>query len=284
VTDHLSSPEGGSGPTPKVALTIAATDSGAGAGIAADLRTFAALGVFGTLAVTAVTAQNTLGVREFLGMPPSIVEAQLDALWEDLPAGAAKTGMLGSTDVVKLLASRGAAGMLPHLVVDPVLVSSSGKPIFGGEDLAGAYRELFGCAAVVTPNLPEAALLTGRPIADLEAMEAAARELQGLGPSLVVVKGGRRRDTDAVDVAFDGRSVTLLRAPWIDTPNVHGTGCTFAAAIAANMALGLEPLQAALSAKDFVTRAIRGGSRWQLGTGHGPLDQTGAGPARADTA
>jgi hydroxymethylpyrimidine/phosphomethylpyrimidine kinase len=115
-------------------------------------------------------------------------------------------------------------------------------------------------------------------------MEAAARELQGLGPSLVVVKGGRRRDTDAVDVAFDGRSVTLLRAPWIDTPNVHGTGCTFAAAIAANMALGLEPLQAALSAKDFVTRAIRGGSRWQLGTGHGPLDQTGAGPARADTA
>jgi hydroxymethylpyrimidine/phosphomethylpyrimidine kinase len=174
--------------------------------------------------------------------------------------------------------------MLPHLVVDPVLVSSSGKPIFGGEDLAGAYRELFGCAAVVTPNLPEAALLTGRPIADLEAMEAAARELQGLGPSLVVVKGGRRRDTDAVDVAFDGHSVTLLRAPWIDTPNVHGTGCTFAAAIAANMALGLEPLQAALSAKDFVTRAIRGGSRWRLGTGHGPLDQTGAGPARADTA
>ena len=139
--------------------------------------------------------------------------------------------MLGSTDVVKLLASRGAAGMLPHLVVDPVFVSSSGKPIFGGEDLAGAYRELFARAAVVTPNLPEAALLTGRPIADLEAMEAAARELQGLGPSLVVVKGGRRRDTDAVDVAFDGRSVTLLRAPWIDTPNVHGTGCTFAAAI-----------------------------------------------------
>jgi len=283
VTDHLPSSDATSRPNPKVVLTIAGTDSGAGAGIAADLRTFAALGVFGTLVVTAVTAQNTLGVREFLGMPPSLVEAQLDALWEDMPARAAKTGMLGSSDVVKLLASRGAAGLLPRLVVDPVLVSSSGKPIFGGDDVAGAYRDLLACAAVVTPNLPEAALLTGRPVTDLAAMEAAARELQGLGPSLVIVKGGRRRDTEAVDVAFDGRAVTLLRAPWIDTPNVHGTGCTFSAAIAANMALGGEPLEAALSAKEFVTRAIWGGSNWHLGAGHGPLDQTGAGVEGPET-
>jgi len=263
-------------PTPPVALTIAGTDSGAGAGVGADLRTFAALGVFGTFVVTAVTAQNTVGVRNFLAIPPALVDSQLEALLEDLAPRAAKTGMLATAAVVKLLAARGSAGDLPPLVVDPVLVGSSGKPIFEGEDLAGAYRDLFACAAVITPNLPEAALLTGHEISDLAAMEAAARELHLLGPSLVVVKGGRRRDTEAVDVAFDGHSVTLLRAPWIDTPNVHGTGCTFSAAIAANLATGLEPLEAALSAKRFVTRAILGGSRWHLGAGHGPLDQLGA--------
>jgi len=262
--------------TPKVAVTIAGTDSGGGAGVAADLRTFAALGVFGTLVVTAVTAQNTLGVREFFPVPPAMVAAQLDAVLDDLPVRAAKTGMLATSAVVELLASRAAAGLLPPLVVDPVLVASSGKPMFEKDDVAGAYRDLFAWSVVVTPNLPEAELLTGRRIADLEAMEVAARELQGLGPRLVIVKGGRRRDTEAVDVAFDGRSVTLLRAPWVETPNVHGTGCTFSAAIAANLALGLEPLAAALLAKGFVTRAIRGGSKWHLGAGHGPLDQLGA--------
>jgi hydroxymethylpyrimidine/phosphomethylpyrimidine kinase len=277
MTDQRPSFDAATSANPKIALTIAGTDSGAGAGIAADLRTFAAIGVFGTLVVTAVTAQNTLGVREFLGMPASLVEAQLDALLEDMPARAAKTGMLGSSEVVKLLARRAGAGLLPPLVVDPVLVSSSGKPIFAGDDVAGAYRDLLARAAVITPNLPEAALLTGRPVTDLAEMESAARKLQGLGPRLVVVKGGRRRDTEAVDVAFDGRCVTLLRAPWIDTPNVHGTGCTFSAAIAANIALGREPLEAALLAKQFVTRAITGGSHWHLGSGHGPLDQTRAG-------
>jgi hydroxymethylpyrimidine/phosphomethylpyrimidine kinase len=270
-------------PTPKVALTIAGTDSGGGAGVAADLRTFAALGVFGTLVVTAVTAQNTLGVRDFLAIPAPMVAAQLDALLDDLPVRAVKTGMLATSAVVELLASRAGAGLLPPLVVDPVLVASSGKPMFADDDVAGAYRDLFASAAVVTPNLPEAALLTGREIADLEAMEAAARELQALGPRLVIVKGGRRRDAEAVDVAFDGHSVTLLRAPWIDTANVHGTGCTFSAAIAANLALGHGPLEAALLAKEFVTRAIRGGSRWHLGAGHGPLDQLGASPARCGT-
>jgi hydroxymethylpyrimidine/phosphomethylpyrimidine kinase len=283
VTDHVPFIDDALRPTPEIALTVAGTDSGAGAGIAADLRTFAALGVFGTLVVTTVTAQNTLGVREFLAMPVSLVESQLDALAEDMPARAAKTGMLGSSEVVKLLSSRAGAGLLPPLVVDPVLVSSNGKPIFSGDDVAGAYRDLLGFAAVVTPNLPEAALLTGRLVTDLADMEAAARELQSLGPSLVIVKGGRRRDTEAVDVAFDGRSVTLLRAPWIDTANVHGTGCTFSAAIAANMALGREPLEAALLAKDFVTRAIRGGSHWHLGAGHGPLDQTRAGAGGLQT-
>jgi hydroxymethylpyrimidine/phosphomethylpyrimidine kinase len=264
-------------PTPKLALTIAGTDSGAGAGAAADLRTFAASGVFGVLVVTAVTAQNTVGIRQFLPMSPEMVAAQLDAVLEDLPVRAAKTGMLATRAVVELVAARAVAGSLPPLVVDPVLVGSSGKPIFPGEDVAGAYRDLFASAVVITPNLPEAALLTGREINDLAAMEQAARELHSLGPSLVIVKGGRRRDAEAVDVAFDGRSVTLLRAPWVDTGNVHGTGCTFSAAIAANLALGLEPLEAALAAKQFVTRAIWKSSRWHLGAGHGPLDQIGAG-------
>lgn len=268
---------------PKVALTIAGSDSGGGAGLAADLRTFCALGVFGTLVVTAVTAQNTVGVRDFLAMTPAMVSAQLDAVLSDMPVLAAKTGMLATSGIVKLLAGRGAAGKLPPLVIDPVLVSSSGKPMFPGDDVAGAYRALFAHAAVVTPNLPEAALLTGRELADLQAMEAAARELHALGPQLVIVKGGRRRGAEAVDVAFDGRCVTLLRAPWIDTVNVHGTGCTFSAAIAANLALGLEPLEAALEAKQFVTRAILGGSQWHLGAGHGPLDQLGAAAVQART-
>ncbi len=267
--------------TPKIALTIAGSDSGGGAGLAADLRTFCALGVFGTLVVTAVTAQNTLGVRDFLAMTPAMVAAQLDAVLSDMTVYAAKTGMLPTSGIVELLTSRGAAGELPPLVVDPVLVSSSGKPMFSDDDVAGAYRGLLAYGTVVTPNLPEAAILTGREVADLGSMEVAARDLHALGPQLVIVKGGRRRDLEAVDVAFDGRCVTLLRAQWIDTLNVHGTGCTFSAAIAANLALGLEPLEAAFKAKQFVTRAIRGGSRWRLGAGHGPVDQFGAAVAQA---
>ena len=270
-------------PTPKVALTIAGTDSGGGAGVAADLRTFGALGVFGTFVVTAVTAQNTIGVRDFLAMTPEMVAAQLDAVVSDMDVRAAKTGMLATSGVVKLIAGRAAAGELPPLVVDPVLVGSSGKAMFSGDDLAGAYRDLFAHAIVLTPNLPEAALLTGARVCDLEEMEAAARKLHGLGPRLVIVKGGRRHQAEAIDVAFDGSCVTLLRAPWIETANVHGTGCTFSAAIAAKLALGLEPLEAALEAKQFVTRAIRGGSRWRLGAGHGPLDQLGAAAERATT-
>ena len=160
--------------TPKVALTIAGSDSGGGAGLAADLRTFCALGVFGTLVVTAVTAQNTLGVRDFFAISPAMVAAQLDAVLSDMDVRAAKTGMLATSGIVKLLAARGAAGELPPLVIDPVLVSSSGKAMFPDDDVAGAYRSLFAHAAVVTPNLPEAALLTGRELGDLAAMETAA--------------------------------------------------------------------------------------------------------------
>lgn len=263
--------------SPTVALTIAGTDSGGGAGIAADLRTFAAHGVIGTLAVTAVTAQNTLGVYGVQTISAAMVIAQIDAVMSDLRPSAAKTGMLATADIVKAVASKLHEGGLPPLVVDPVLVASSGDRLFEGDDVQHAYLDLVAAATVVTPNLPEASLLMGYSLESIDDMEAAARHLQSLGPALVVVKGGHLRQGDeSVDVAFDGRAVTLLRAPWVVTRNVHGTGCSFAAAIAANMARGLDPLQAAVAAKTFVHRAIELAVSWQVGAGHGPIDHFGA--------
>jgi hydroxymethylpyrimidine/phosphomethylpyrimidine kinase len=263
--------------SPSVALTIAGTDSGGGAGIAADLRTFAAHGVMGTLAVTAVTAQNTRGVQCVRTMSAAIVMAQIESVMSDLRPSAAKTGMLATSEIVKAVTSKLRAGALPPLVVDPVLVASSGDQLFEGDEVRDAYLELVTGATVVTPNLPEASLLVGWPIDSLETMEAAARHLPSLGSALVVVKGGHLRHGDeAVDVAFDGRAITLLRAPWIASRNVHGTGCTFSAAIAANLALGLDPLAAALQAKAYVHRAIELAVTWELGAGHGPIDHFGA--------
>jgi hydroxymethylpyrimidine/phosphomethylpyrimidine kinase len=263
--------------SPSVALTIAGTDSGGGAGIAADLRTFAAHGVMGTLAVTAVTAQNTRGVQCVETMSAALVVAQIDSVMSDLHPSAAKTGMLATSEIVKAVASKLHGGALPPLVVDPVLVASSGDPLFEGDQIRDAYLELVTRATVVTPNLPEASILLGWPIDSLETMEAAARHLQSSGSALVVVKGGHLRHGDeAVDVAFDGRAITLLRAPWIASRNVHGTGCSFSAAIAANLALGLDPLEAALRAKAYVHRAIELAVTWELGAGHGPIDHFGA--------
>jgi hydroxymethylpyrimidine/phosphomethylpyrimidine kinase len=260
-----------------VALTIAGTDSGGGAGIAADLRTFAAHGVMGTLAVTAVTAQNTLGVQSVQTITAAMVVAQIDSVMSDLKPSAAKTGMLATSEIVKAVTSKLHDGVLPPLVVDPVLVASSGDRLFEGDEVRDAYIALVAGARVVTPNLPEAAILVGWPLDTLEAMEAAAHHLQSLGPGLVVVKGGHLRQGDeAVDVAFDGRAITLLRAPWIASRNVHGTGCSFSAAIAANLAVGLDPLAAALAAKAYVHRAIELAVTWELGAGHGPIDHFGA--------
>lgn len=266
-------------PTPPVALTIAGTDSGGGAGIAADLRTFAAHGVMGTLAVTAVTAQNTLGVQGVQTITAAMVAAQIESVTSDLHPRAAKTGMLATAEIVKVVVAKAHDGSLPPLVVDPVLVASSGDPLFDGHAVRDAYLDLVAVATVVTPNLFEASLLVGHQLLTVEEMEAAARELQALGPVLVVVKGGHLRQGDeAVDVVYDGRAVSLLRARWIETRNVHGTGCSFAAAIAANLALGLDPLTAAMRAKQYVHRAVELAATWQLGAGHGPIDHLGAAP------
>lgn len=266
---------GGGSPTPPVVLTVAGTDSGGGAGVAADLRTFAAHGVFGTFAVTAVTAQNTLGVSAVQVLGAALVEAQIDAVIGDLAPRAAKTGMLASPQIVALVAAKAKDGTLPLLVVDPVLVASSGDPLFEGEGTQRAYRELASVATVITPNLPEASLLVGRPLTDLADMEEAAAELHGLGPQLVVVKGGHRPSAEAVDVAYDGRSISHLASRWVTTRNVHGTGCSFSAGIAANLALGLGPLEAAMEAKEYVHRAISMARSWELGAGHGPVDHLG---------
>jgi len=261
---------------PPVALTIAGSDSGGAAGIAADLQTFAAHGVYGTLAVTAVTAQDTTGVHRVLACAPEMVDAQIAAVVGDLPVIAVKTGMLANLPIVRVVAERAAAGELPCLVVDPVMVASSGAPLLEG-DAVSAYRGLLAHAVVATPNLPEAGMLLGREVKDLDSMIGAAKDLHQLGASVVVVKGGHLpMSAEAVDVVYDGSSVTLLRGPWTETRNVHGSGCTLSAAIAARLALGDDPITAAASAKDYVGRAIAGSASWRLGRGHGPLDRLGS--------
>lgn len=260
--------------TPPVALTIAGSDSGGGAGIQADLKSFAALGVFGTSAITAVTAQNTAAVKRVDVLPLEAIDAQIDAVLTDLPVAAVKTGMLARAEVIELVADRAAAGDLPHLVVDPVMVASSGDRLLD-EDAESAYRELlFPHAEVITPNLLEAGVLLGQVLEDEAHAALAARQLAADTGAWVVVKGGHLTDS-ATDTVAHGDEVLVLEGERIDTPNVHGTGCSFAAATAAGLAQGLEPLAALRQAKDFVGRGVRGAAGWRLGAGHGPIDHFG---------
>lgn len=269
--------------TPPVALTIAGSDSGGGAGIQADLRAFAVNGAFGTTVVTAVTAQNTVGVQHVHVLPAATVDAQLDSVLADLPVAAVKTGMLATAELVALVAARAAAGQLPRLVVDPVLVSASGSRLLDDEALATYRQELLPHATVVTPNRPEAEALLGHAVPDLDAAATAARELVELGASAAVVKGGHLETEDAVDVvATSDGTVHHLRAARIPTANTHGTGCTFAAATAAHLAAGVEPVAALEAAKRYVTAAIAGGTDWRLGAGPGPLDHLVSGRGSQD--
>ena len=266
----------GPGGQPAVALTIAGSDSGGGAGLQADLKAFAANGVFGASVVTAVTAQNTLKVAGVVAMEPDFVEAQLDAVLSDLPVAAVKTGMLATAGIVRAVGRRARAGELPNLVVDPVMVASSGDRLLD-EDAVDAYREeLFPAALLITPNLREAGLLVGRPLSGPEDMESPAQQLADSGPAFVLVKGGHLTG-DAVDVLYDGRTCSELRAPRVRTANVHGTGCTLAATVAALLARGRDVPAAVSDAKRFVTGAIQGSAGWHLGEGHGPLDHFGWG-------
>jgi len=260
---------------PPVALTIAGSDSGGGAGLQADIKTFAALGVFGTCAVTAVTAQNTAAVVAAFPMDPDLVRAQVEAVLDDLPVEAVKTGMLATSAIVRTIAAMAADGMLPNLVVDPVLVSTSGRRLLDEDAIPVYLDKLLPHAKVITPNLREARLLADMPIEDLDGMIRAAKKLADLSAATVVVKGGHLAGGDSPDIVISNGEIIVMEATRIPTSNDHGTGCTLSAATAAYLARG-EPVTIALArAKEFVTRAITGEASWSLGSGHGPLDHFG---------
>ena len=254
----------------RTALTIAGSDSGAGAGIQADLKTFAALGVYGTSAITALTAQNTVAVTAVHAAPASFVAAQIDAVVADFGCDAVKTGMLGATDIVDVVAAAIQRHRLPHVVVDPVMVAKSGDHLLAAAAVEVVRRVLVPLADLVTPNVPEAEVLTGRTIRTVEDAVGAAYALRALGARAVVIKGGHLERADIVDVLLAGDRVIELVGERVPGMHTHGTGCTFASAIAARLALGdaIEP--AVRAAQAFVREAMRTGI--PLGAGHRPLD------------
>ncbi len=253
-----------------VALSIAGSDSSGGAGIQADLKTFQRFGVYGASALTLVTAQNTVGVREVELLRPELVERQIAAVVEDLEVGATKTGALGSVELVEVVAHAIEHHGISPLVVDPVMISKHGDPLLEKDAVEALKRLLFPLATLVTPNLEEASALLGRPVQSEAGMRDAARALCDLGARAVLVKGGHLPGTEAVDLLYEGAEFLRLAAPRVETPHTHGTGCTYGAAITALLARG-EPLAAAArEAKDFITRAIQ--SAPGLGHGHGPVN------------
>jgi hydroxymethylpyrimidine/phosphomethylpyrimidine kinase len=254
---------------PRIALTIAGSDSGGGAGIQADLKTFAAHGVHGASAITAVTAQNSVAVLDWVALEPRMVVAQIEAVATDMPVAATKTGMLASAAIIEAVADAVARLRLPHLVVDPVMVAKSGDRLLDRNAEQAYVARLFPLATLVTPNLAEAEALLGHPVRDPEAMRRAARELQAKGARAVLVKGGHL-EGDPLDVLFDGSREIELEARRVATPNTHGTGCTYSAAIAARLALGAPLVEAVRDAKAFLTEAIR--RSYSVGKGHGPVD------------
>lgn len=253
-----------------VALTIAGSDSGGGAGIQADLKTFSALGVFGTSAITAITAQNTMGVDKVDVLSRDMVYAQVKSVAEDFKIGAAKTGMLANAKIVETAAQVARDFSLKNLVVDTVMVSKSGHRLLASEAEDALRKILLPLAFVITPNLPEAEVLLGEKIPDIEAMKAAAEKLHALGAAHVLVKGGHLDGVSSPDIFFDGKDFTLLESERIQTNSTHGTGCTLSAAIAAHLALGLPVLAACRAAKEYLTGALRNAQ--PLGRGHGPVN------------
>ncbi len=253
------------------ALTIAGSDSGGGAGIQADIKTFQELGVFGMTALTAITAQNTLGVQAVYPLTVEAVEKQIDAIGADLGTDAVKTGMLFNSEIIEAVARKVKQYNWEKLVVDPVMVAKGGSPLLQKEAVRSLKKHLLPLAMVVTPNIPEAEILTGIPIRTLEDRKQAARLLVGLGVKNVVMKGGHAEEEDTVvDLLYDGREFISLESPRIDTKHTHGTGCTFAAAIAAELAKGRPVEQAVSVAKQFIKAAIE--DQLGIGNGHGPTN------------
>ncbi len=264
--------------SPPVALTIAGSDSGGGAGAQADLKTFAAHKVHGTSALTAVTAQNTAEVRGVVALSPEFVRLQVETVLSDFAVGSTKTGMLATAGIVTVVAQLAAEGRLRQLVVDPVLVSSSGQALMDPDGVEAYLSALLPQALVATPNLREAAVLAGVAVETLTTTDAMAEVARAIrtrsGAQYVVVKGGHLSES-AQDVVAGPHGITVLEGSRVATGNDHGTGCSLSAAIAANLASGAEVLDAVRAAKAFVARALAGGAGWRLGAGHGPIDHFG---------
>ena len=255
-------------------LSIAGSDSGGGAGIQADLKTFSALGCYGMTAITAITAQNTCGVTGIHGIPPEMLKAQIDAVVQDIGVDAVKIGMLHSPEVVRVVADAIRRHRLPHVVLDPVMVATSGDRLIAQETAGVLVQELFPLAEVVTPNLDEAGWLLGRAIGGVDALEAAAQDLLRLGAQAALLKGGHLPGDWVVDVlAIQGEPQThRLESQRITTHNGHGTGCTLSSAIASHLALGLPLAQAVAQARGYILGAIAAGADVSTGKGHGPLN------------
>ncbi len=249
-------------------LTIAGSDSSGGAGIQADLKTFAALGVYGASAITAVTAQNTQQVIEVFALPPALVASQIEAVASDIDISAAKTGMLAGADTIEAVAAKVREHALRPLVVDPVLVASTGERLMADDGLEAFRQQMLPLATVLTPNLLEAEALLGHPIASWDDVREAARELVAMGAESVVVTGGHR-EGPAIDIFYDGHEFHEYTAARVDTTNTHGTGCTFASAIAAALAKGTNTRGAVALAKAYVTKALQ--SAYPIGRGNGPV-------------
>jgi hydroxymethylpyrimidine/phosphomethylpyrimidine kinase len=258
-------------------LSIAGSDSGGGAGIQADLKTFAALGCYGMTAITALTAQNTLGVSAIHGVPPEMLKAQLSAVLDDIGVDAVKIGMLHAPEIVRTVAWALRHYGVKLVVLDPVMVATSGDRLIAPETVQVLVEELFPLATVVTPNLDEAALLLGRPIADAGQLDAAARDLLALGAQAVLLKGGHLPGDEVADLLVSGDGpAQRLASPRIASRNTHGTGCTLSSAVAAYLALGQPLEQAVAKARSYILQAIAMGADVYTGAGHGPLNHSHA--------
>ncbi|MCG3113175.1 MAG: bifunctional hydroxymethylpyrimidine kinase/phosphomethylpyrimidine kinase [Candidatus Manganitrophus sp. SB1] len=269
---ETAAPSDGTRSRPPIAqvLTIAGSDSGGGAGIQADIKAIQANGVFALSVLTSITAQNTKTVVTAFDLPLRVIEAQIRAVFDDFTISAVKTGMLSSKGIVKRVAQLVKEMQVQNLIVDPVMVSKSGYPLLKPEAIAMMKSELFPLAALVTPNIHEAELLTGNKIRTVAEAEEAARKIHLLGGHAVLVKGGHLLEERGCDLLFDGKEITFFRSDFIESQNTHGTGCTYSAAIAAQIASGKTLKQAVQEAKTYVTEAIRHGL--SIGHGHGPTD------------
>ncbi len=250
------------------AMTIAGSDSGGGAGIQADLKTFAALGVYGTSAITAITAQNTKGVTAVHELPPEMVAAQIDAIMTDIGADAAKTGMLSNAGIIQVVAEKIREHGIEKLVVDPVMVAKSGDPLLRPEAVSALKEVLLPVAYVVTPNLPEAEVLVGEKLKSEEEIRQAAKKIHAMGVRYVIMKGGHR-EGEAVDLLFDGESFHEFWAERVLTPHTHGTGCTFSAGLAACLAKGMTVPEAVQAVKAYLTEALK--QAFPIGGGKSPV-------------